>query len=196
MGGYNSGRRADTPDTGDCLRLSLSDLRREGALKRQHRARREMRWRYCGAGQASVNVAVIVDVDCLEPIPCLKITGRAFGQNVDQLVEIVSKPQPFGGERFFALCPLTGRRCTVLVLPPGKTFFASVPGWDVPHASSRERSLGRALRAMDRLEARENSMSKYVRYRTRDLVKNLKAARRDVILAAERKLMFEDPKRD
>lgn len=73
---------------------------------------------------------------------------------------------PFGSERFYALCPLSGQRCTVLILPPGKTLFASVRGWGVPYASTRECEIGRAYRAMRKVE--ETRLSKYARRPTRE----------------------------
>lgn len=165
MGGYNSGRRASTPDTDQCLRLSLTDLRRDGALKRHQWSRRERYWK-CTVEQRVVGaMAIVVDLDCRQPTLTITVTGGAFGLHVDQVIEVVAQPQPLGGERFYAICPLTGRRCTVLIIPPGRTFFASVRGWGVPYRSTREREVGRAIRAMVAIERRK--LSKYARKRTR-----------------------------
>ena len=79
---------------------------------------------------------------------------------------MVAQPLPYGGERYFALCPLSGQRCTVLILPPGKAFFASVRGWGVSYASTRECEIGRAYRAMRKVE--ETRLSKYARRPTRE----------------------------
>lgn len=166
MGGFNSGQRATTPDTDDCLQLSLSKLRREGLLRRYLMARQTRYWDFDGVVVGTVTI--VADIECLEPTPCLRLTGWAFGQRIYQRLEIVSQPQPFGGERFYLLCPITGRRCTVLFLPPNKSYFASARGWDVPYASTREREVGRALRVIHKIEAQWDKMSKYTRRRTDD----------------------------
>lgn len=162
MGGFGSGRRATTCDTDDCLRLSLADLRRDGALKRNLWARREKSWIDRRSKREVGAVSIIADVDCGR----ISIKGRAFGQLIDQTLKVVAQPLPFGGERFYALCPLSGQRCTVLIIPPGKTFFASVCGWGVPYASTRECEVGRAYRAMRKVE--EARLSKYARRPTRE----------------------------
>ena len=162
MGGFGSGRRATTFDTDDCLRLSLADLRRDGALKRHLWARREKGWVDLRSKREVGAVSIVADVDCGK----ITIKGSAFGQPIDQKLEVVAQPMPFGGERFYALCPLSGKRCTVLILPPGKTFFASVRGWGVAYASTRECEVGRAYRAMCKVESKK--LSKFARKPTRE----------------------------
>lgn len=66
--------------------------------------------------------------------PCLKITGDAHVKRIDCVVWLESCPMHFGGERWYALCPNTGKRCTMLALPPGETHFASVSGWGLSKA--------------------------------------------------------------
>ena len=166
MGGINSGRRADSPATDQCLRLSLTDLRREGLLKRHVWARCERQWtRYRDEAVVGA-VAIITDIDCRQPGLSITIKGRAWGRPIDQVLEVVAQPQPLGGERFNVICPLTGQRCTVLILPPGETFFATARGWGVPYSSTREREVSRAVRTMRKIEAQK--LSKYARKPTRE----------------------------
>lgn len=117
-------------------------------------------------GDVLGEVTVVADIECLDPSPCLRITGWALGKRIDQRLEIVDQQQPFGGERFYVVCPRTGQRATTLYLPPGRRTFASARGWGVPYASTREREVGRALRTISRAEAQFRSMSKYVRQPT------------------------------
>lgn len=187
MGGINSGRRAKTPDTDDCLRLNLSDLRREGAVKRYQMKRLQRSWS-CRSERVA-QVTIVVDIDCLEPTPCLRITGWAFGRVVDQTLQVVSQPQPFGGERFYVICPITGRRCTSLILPPSKAFFASVRGWNVPYASTREREVSRAQRTIDKVGARLRGMSKYTRKPTRARLAQRWGRAFDIVWDFEEQLM-------
>jgi len=161
MGGFGSGRRSNRPTTDDCLRISLSHLKGLGMLKRHCFSRRELNW--SNDGQAIARLTIVTDIECREPSPCLKITGRAFGRDIDCILWLDCMPTPFGGERWFALCPRTGSRCTALVLPPGQTHFASVKGWNVPYGSQRECPIHRAHRAIDKAKARRKALSKYTR---------------------------------
>ncbi len=165
MGGCGSGRRSNRPTTDDCIRIRLSDLKPLGMLKRHWLSRRNLNW--TRNGQTTAALTLVADIDCLEAYPCLKITGYARGRKIDCLVWLDSSPMRFGGERWYALCPITGRRCTTLVLPPGMTYFASVKGWDVPYASQRECGAHRAYRAINKADSRLKALSKYARRPTR-----------------------------
>ena len=166
MGGFGSGRRSNRWTTDDCLHINLSHLKGLGMLKRHCFSRRERNW--SNDGQAIARLTIVTDIDCREPSPCLKITGRAFGRDIDCILWLDCMPTPFGGERWYALCPRTGRRCTALVLPPGQTHFASVKGWKVPYGSQRECPIHRAHRAIEKAKARRKALSKYARKPTRE----------------------------
>jgi hypothetical protein len=47
------------------------------------------------------------------------------GQEVEQKVLLEMTKPHLGGERFWFVCPITGKRCTILYLPFGGTRFAS-----------------------------------------------------------------------
>lgn len=97
---------------------------------------------------------------CQDPCPWLTFTGYANGQTVDCTVALTSVPMRFGGERWYALCPITGRKCTTLVMPPGRSRFASVKGWDVAYGSQRECEIHRAHRAIYNGQSRLKALSK------------------------------------
>ena len=166
MGGFGSGRRSYRATTDECIRIRLPDLNRLGMIKRDCMHRRDRTW-YLG-GKVVAQLTLVSDVDCREPYPCLKITGHAYGRRVDCLVWLDNQPMRFGGERWYALCPSTGKRCTTLVLPPGKTHFASVGGWGVAYGSQRECEVQRAYRAIEKASSRLKALSKYSRLRTRE----------------------------
>jgi hypothetical protein len=98
----------------------------------------------------------------------LTITGYAFGKMINCVVYLEEQPLPYGGKRWYALCPRTGRRCTALVLPPGQTHFASVKGWNVAYGSQRECPIHRGHRAIDKTQKRLRGLSKYTRTPTRE----------------------------
>mgnify|MGYP000483404157 FL=1 len=148
MGGYGSGRRSNRWTTDDCLHINLSTLKQLGMLKRHCMDRRERVWSQ--HGQTTARLTLVTDVHCLEASPCLRITGRAFGKVINCVVWLEEQPLPYGGERWYALCPRTGRRSTALVLPPGETQFASVKGWNVAYGSQRECPIHRGHRTIDK----------------------------------------------
>lgn len=113
-------------------------------------------------------MTLVSDVHCREATPCLKIAGTAHGRQIDCLVWLDNAQLPFGGERWYALCPKTGKRCTTLVLPPGRTHFASVSGWGLAYGSQRECEIHRAYRAIDKASNRLKALSKYARRPTRE----------------------------
>ena len=166
MCGYGSRRRSNRPTTDDCIRINLSNLKQRGMLQRHCMARHEEVWSQYGGTIA--DLTLVTDVHCLERWPCLKITGYAFGKAIDCVVYLEEQPLPYGGKRWYALCPRTGRRCTVLVLPPGQVYFASVKGWNVPYGSQRECPIHRGHRAIEKAKARLKALSKYTRKSTRE----------------------------
>ena len=166
MGGFGSGRRSNRPTTDDCLRINLSTLKQLDMLQRHCMDRRERVWSQYG--QTTARLTLVTDVHCLEASPCLRITGRAFGNVINCVVYLEEHPLPYGGERWFALCPRTGRRCTALVLPPGQTHFASVKGWNVAYGSQRECPIHRGHRAIYKAQERRKALSKYTRKPTRE----------------------------
>jgi hypothetical protein len=164
MGGYGSGRRSNRPTTDDCLHINLSALKQLGMLKRQCMTQHELGWNQ--RGQTIAKLTLETDVHCLRPSPRLTITGYALGKVINCIIQLEEYALPYGGERWFALCPRTGSRCTTLVLPPGQVQFASVKGWNVPYASTRENEVQRAFRAMHKLE--ETRLPKHTRTSTRE----------------------------
>ena len=161
MGGYGSGRRSNRPTTDECIQLDLSFLKELDMLQRHCMNRRDLSWG-C-RGRKTAQLSVVADIDCLEPYSCLKITGHANGQRIDCMLFLNSVAMRFGGERWYALCPITGRKCSTLVLPPGRSRFASVRGWNVPYGSQRECEVHRAYRSIHKAETRLKRLSKYAR---------------------------------
>ena len=166
MGGIGSGRRSTRLTTDECIYIRQPYLTRLGMLKRSCMHRQELTWR-CGE-RIMAQLTVVTDVHCREPHPCLKVVGYANGRQIDCVVPLDSSPMRFGGERWYALCPKTRKRCTALVLPPGRSHFASVRGWDVAYSSQRECEIIRAQRGIKKASGRLNALSKYARKPTQE----------------------------
>jgi hypothetical protein len=186
MGGYGSGRRSDRPSTDECLRLSLSQFKARGMLKRGCMGRREFVW--SSDGEVMARATVTVDIDCLEPYPQISIMGYRLGRAIDCRLQLVSTPMRFGGERWYAVCPITCRRCTTLVLPPGRSRFASVQGWGVAYGSQREAPIYRAYRAVEKIDRRLLGMSKYSRKPSRARVQRRLSEKQQLIELEFRRL--------
>jgi len=176
MGGYGSGRRSSRPTTDDCITLDLLHLKQLGMPKRNCLSRRVVTWS-C-RGQKTAELTVVADAFYQEPQPFLEFTGYAHGQRVDCVVMLTCVPMPFGGERWYALCPMTGRKCTTLVMPPSQSRFASVNGWDVAYSSQRECEIHRAHRAIYNGQTRLKALPKYTRKPTRQRLQEKLSSRR------------------
>lgn len=64
---------------------------------------------------------------------------------VDDRIDIVSMPQPYGGRRWWFVCPRRGCRVKSLFLPWGAARFASRQAWHLTYNSSRLSPKKRAL---------------------------------------------------
>ena len=73
----------------------------------------------------------------------------------DYSIDLVTTAQPFGGRRWWFVCPRTRQKVTKLHLPPGAATFASRRAYRLGHHSqrqtARDRSLSRAFKARRRL---------------------------------------------
>jgi len=94
----------------------------------------------------------------------------SFNRNdepVTQTIRLEAVPMRFGGWRWYARCPYSGRRCTTLVMPNGGKQFASVKAWRLPYASQNEDVFDRAHRRIAKANERLGRLSKYARKPTR-----------------------------
>lgn len=65
----------------------------------------------------------------------------------DYTIALVSTPQPFGGRRWWFLCPVTGSRAAVLYMPTGRTRFASQAALGGSYRTQRISPRDRAMEA-------------------------------------------------
>jgi hypothetical protein len=54
---------------------------------------------------------------------------RVLLRSLDQRIDLVAEPRHFGALQWYFVCPLTGRRASVLWMPPGASCFASRQAW-------------------------------------------------------------------
>ena len=130
MGGYGSGRRycASPKETVEsCLVLSSAKLQRDKMLRDGLNATGSLTWTCTATGEKVSSVGY--DVNTLDRADAwirLYYTRTRDKDHVDFRVRLTTTPLPWGGVRWWFVCPLTvngrrcGRRCGKLYLPPGE----------------------------------------------------------------------------
>jgi hypothetical protein len=78
---------------------------------------------------------------------------RAVTRTSDYWIQLETTPQPFGGRRWWFICPRTGVRAAKLYLPNGAFTFASRQTYRLVYHSQREAPHDRALRRAFKLRA-------------------------------------------
>ena len=153
MRNHSAERKAPKRTTQDCIALKLPELKWLGMLQRGYMTRRSIAC-YEGGRNYAGTLTAVSDIECLEVRACLTIIGTVYGDSIHQHILLESLPMRFGGERWYARCPRTGKRCTTLVLPRGETQFASMAGWSVAYASQGFSPLRRIDHALSKAEDR------------------------------------------
>jgi hypothetical protein len=163
MGGLNSGRRR-TRNRGAVhatCRVDLRYLRRVGALREGHWTAGEMRWSRSGEPCGSMAYSVVLT----GPKRRLDLTFTFNGSPRAVSIDLEAVPMRFGGWRYYALCPVTGRRCVVLPVVGG--VVASRQAHRLTYATQSMDPLDRARERRDRLEATLNGKRRRGRNRKR-----------------------------
>lgn len=65
----------------------------------------------------------------------------------EERFDLTAAPRHFGGRQWYFICPLTGRRCSVLWRPNGATRFASRQAWGPRRVAYRSQFLDQTGRA-------------------------------------------------
>jgi hypothetical protein len=81
---------------------------------------------------------------------------RIMLEELDQRLELVAQRRHFGGQQWYFLCPVTGKKCSVVWLPPGASRFCSRQAWgkQVAYSTQFESPFDRALTAREKVKAR------------------------------------------
>lgn len=126
----------------ECLQLHVAPLREALAVGGQV----EGRLAWGGEPGASVQFAVEPLGGNLAELRLRYALGAdQDAQLVDEVIALISSPQPFGGVQWMFQCPLVhdgrpcGRRARILFLPPGGTFFGCRPCHGLSYSSRQQR---------------------------------------------------------
>ena len=164
MGGSGStrwGNHVKKTTVEECRSLDLKDFYRKGALRWGVRWSGSSTWTNSLTGAKLASIGVALDTtDQARPWLRLSytITDRETGEKADYdyRVPLTFAPLPFGGGRWWVICPLVkegqacGRRVGKLYLPPGGRYFGCRHCYDLTYRSCQEsdRRVGRLLGAM------------------------------------------------
>lgn len=144
MGGYGSGRQEETAKTDGALRLSVTELQRQGSLTP---GRHVITWRWTSGREASIGLEV------REDHLVLSFTSERGARM--QRVWLEYSANNYGGRRPWFRCPLCSRRAGVLYFRGGE--FTCRPCSGLKYKSKSEsradRMRRRARKIRDRLGA-------------------------------------------
>ena len=136
MGGFGSGRQGSLPVIEDGLKLDLRRMRKQGLfLPDAHLANGKLIWSYTHSGEEVANIGYSYCSSGERPWFRVKYTSTPRGGepiSVDEQFNLERFPQPFGGHRWYFICPETGKRARCLYSPSGATRFRSRHGFRVP----------------------------------------------------------------
>jgi hypothetical protein len=148
MGGFNSGRRAMQPAAEHGLNLDLSRLLRQRTLVPGQHVAGSLTWTRQPSGERSADIGY--EADMRDPdhawLRLQYAQTRWDGTRTahDYRVTLTTTVPPFGGVRWWFLCPRTARLATKLYLPPGAERFASRRAFRMAYESQRDKPLFRA----------------------------------------------------
>jgi hypothetical protein len=153
MGGSNGGRYGDRPTVESGLTLDLYRLIRQKLFQAGHRSG-SITWTHVRTGNRAGQVgyhALMNDED-----GCVRlhyITTNAYSgekHSSEYTIGLQTTPQPFGGRRWWFVCPRSGDLVAKLHLPNGAHTFASRKAHRLGYRSQREGPRDRARsRAQD-----------------------------------------------
>lgn len=149
MGGYGSGFKGAAKATTDgSLRLDVGAMAKAGSL----RPGAVSAWQWTRGGQPCGNIQVQYEKDRLVLV-YRSLAPSGQWQDRRLAVPLVHTACGFGGERPWFLCPNCGLRVAILYLG-GSGAFSCRHCLDLAYPSSREETLDRAFRRVDKLRAR------------------------------------------
>jgi hypothetical protein len=118
MGGYGSGRSGGRPTVEDGLTLNLPRLFKDGWLKPGAWTSGALRWTRVSTGEETASIRFQSDLGKADGYVRLHWTStiRRTGETrqCENRITLTSRPQPFGGRRWFFICPCTGETAAKL----------------------------------------------------------------------------------
>ena len=146
MGGIGSGRYGGRPTVESAYSLDLDDILHRGARRPGERWGCRSRWTDKRTDALKLNIEIISFPVQPGERPFVEIIHGVGDQDgASYSVDLTSTPQPFGGCRWWFICPISGDPVATLYLPRGATRFASRGAYRLAYASQRASTRDRAI---------------------------------------------------
>jgi hypothetical protein len=129
--------------------LSLSKLVEDRLFSPSRAHSGSIFWTSTRTGERIGSISYEADLDQQSGRVRLKYTTTRYDgekRASDYWIQLETTPQPFGGRRWWLICPRTGKRAAKLYLPNGAFTFASRQAHGLAYACQREPAHDRALR--------------------------------------------------
>lgn len=159
-GGYNSGRHSNRHVVENCLTLHINELLRQGAILPGYTCFGSVGWTNASTGQQCASIRYEADLSDTTG-PGVRLQYTAKGVPKDYVVRLEATPCPYGGVRWWWVCPMSGLRAAKLHLPPGATVFASRQAYGLAYRSQREVPMDRSHARQRRLYAKLGGEYRY-----------------------------------
>lgn len=146
MGGYGSGQQGGCLTVEDCLSLDLNKLLRDRCLVPGRWKAGSLHWTVVGTGREVASVGYAADLADPAAAWMRLRFGRGEGKarrEHECTVRLTTTRPCFGGRRWWFVCPVSGRRCGKLHIPPGAGVFAARQVWGLAYTSQRVSPLER-----------------------------------------------------
>jgi hypothetical protein len=153
MGGFGSGRSSSKLSADSALSIDLALMLREGQAHVGQRSYGTLIWTFRGQQHGAISYAAIMDVPGQERLELsYRPEADPTSANVNQTIPLTFTQPPYGGKRWWMLCPISGDRVGKLYMPIGGDKFASRQVWRLTYRSQRIAARDRPCEALFRLQ--------------------------------------------
>ena len=157
MGGLGSGRSGSLPVIENGLKLDLRRMRKQGQfIADVSFAGGKLVWSNTHSGEQAANIGFSFCSSGDHPWFRVQYPTTQLGsepQKADEKFNLEPFSQPYGGYRWYFICPQSRKRAQCLYLPPGATRFRSRHGFRVPlqYRSQCEDNISRHISQMHKV---------------------------------------------
>jgi hypothetical protein len=115
-------------------------------------AMRSGTWRWSAYGETWATIGYRVEIISAS-VARLSLNFKVNGSPVAQTIWLEKRPCRFGGGRWYAQCPVSGRTASKLYLSNGGQYFLSRQAYRLSYQSQRECAIGRSAMRRHKLAA-------------------------------------------
>ena len=156
MGGMGSGRSGGRPTVESALSIDIGQMFRLGIFRRGGDRNCCWKWTDDYTGATAAEVVMCTRLSDEEDPHVRLIHRESQATTADYRIDLKSSVQPYGGVRWWFICPITGMRVAKLRLPRGAIQFASRQAYCLGYYTQRASPRDRAIRRMHKMRKRLN----------------------------------------